>query len=205
MSLPSFLATRAITALCALLLLGGCVTANSDKTNFFILTPINKMESGKPSKFKRNITVTVNLIELPLYLQQTNILTRRGDNSVEPSDFNYWAEPLRDNFSDVLGKNLSILLPTGHIFVFPKKGTRPADYQVAVEVIRFDGKLDGEVVLDMLWAVSKRDEQELSPMKKSSFSDTVNGKSYEALVSSMNRVLNNFSSEIATAIESYLE
>src|SRR5262245_23853131 len=50
-----------------------------------------------------------------------------------------WAEPLPDNFSRVLAEDLSLLLATDHVAVFPRKGPVPMYYQMSVEVTRFLG------------------------------------------------------------------
>ena len=59
--------------------------------------------------------------------------------------------------------------------------------------------MSGEVLLKVLWGVKDEDGKFLFPIKKTSFSAPA-GKGYPEMVEAMNRVLGDFSREIANEI-----
>jgi ABC-type transport auxiliary lipoprotein component len=67
------------------------------------------------------------------------------------------------------------------------------DYQVTVEVTRFDGGTGGEVVLAARWSLLGADGQELV-MRKSRCTLAANRQDYEATVTAMSRTLEALSS-----------
>jgi uncharacterized lipoprotein YmbA len=146
--------------------------------------------------------IGIGPINLPEYLDRPQIVTRIGENEHQLDEFNQWAESLTFSIARVLGENLSILLATDNIFLFPWRGSTQIDYQVKVGVIRFTGTPGGNAVLDVLWTIYKgNDAKELIDMKKSSFSQSTGGEGYEALVSAQNKMLEDFSREIAETIK----
>lgn len=189
-----------IFLLCIVLpILGGCA-ASSQKSQFFVLTPIAKDSPQKLNSSPEKLSLGVGPFEFPSYLNRPNILNRVGANQVQLSEFHRWAEPLEENFSRVLAENLSILLSTDQVSVFPWKGATPIGYQVTVTVTKFHGELGGDSVLECRWAIFSDYGKEVLVMKKSSFKEVSAGQSHEALVAGMNKNLEKLSVEIAKAI-----
>ena len=116
------------------------------------------------------------------------------------AEFDQWAESLHHNFSRVLAENLSILLCVDNVALFPWKRDMPMDYQVVVEVIRFDGRPGGDVMLSARWKLLGQNGRKVLLKRQSSFRAPVNAQDYAALVSAQSRVLDQFSREIADAI-----
>ena len=106
---------------------------------------------------------------------------------------------MEKNFSRVLAENLSVLLSTDKVLVYPWIGNLEVKRQVRVNVLQFDSKPGGEVLLKVLWGLKDKDGKFLFSIKKSSFS-TPAGKGYPEMVEAMNRVLGDFSREIANEI-----
>jgi len=112
-------------------------------------------------------------------------------------------EPLNYNLPRVLAENLSILLSTDRIFTYPWTGSAQIDYQVAVEVTRFDGTLGGDVLLNTRWSLLAVDDKKVLVKKKSTFRQSTSGVGYEALASAKSQALADLSREIADAIRSF--
>jgi uncharacterized lipoprotein YmbA len=110
-----------------------------------------------------------------------------------------WAEPLRDSFTRVLAENLSLLLATERVAIFPWQGGNP-EYQVVVNVIQFLGQPGGDVALVALWSLLGKQGQEVLVSKKSSFREPTGGQDYEALATAMSRTVAALSRAIAAAI-----
>lgn len=187
-------------SIATVILLSGCL-GRSQPTKFYLLRSILSPQTGEMVTAQEGLRIGIGPIDLPEYLDRPQIVTRIGESEHQLDEFNQWAESLTFSIARVLGENLSILLATDNIFLFPWRGSTQLDYQVKVGVIRFSGTPGGNAVLDVLWTIYKgNDAKELLDMKKSSFSRPTGGEGYEALVSAQNKMLEDFSREIAEYI-----
>jgi len=84
-------------------------------------------------KRRRRLSTVQNVVgpvELPEYLDRPQIMTCESRNELQFAEFDRWAGSLEKAFSRVLAVNLSILLSTDRVAVYPWK-TTPIDHQVA--------------------------------------------------------------------------
>jgi uncharacterized lipoprotein YmbA len=142
--------------------------------------------------------IAVGPVILPKYLDQPQIVTRTSDHTLNLDEFHRWMGPLEDDFSATLSKNLSVLLSEARFFVVPFRSP-VGDYRVGLEVVRFDGQMDGDVSLMATWGIFGKDEKELFLAGKSNFQETASG-GYEGLVAAHSRLVEALSREIADAI-----
>lgn len=176
----------------------GC--ARTPQARFYILQPQpSAIDQSQPSVSVNDMIIGVGPVELPEYLDRPQIVTRISSNELYLSEFNRWVESLEENFSSVLAENLSVLLSTDKVLVYPWIGSIEVKRQVRVNVLQFDSLPGGEVLLKVLWGLKDEDGKYLSSIKKSSFS-TPAGKGYPEMVEAMNRVLGDFSREVANEI-----
>ena len=150
---------------------------------------------------KRNLTIGIGPVELPAYLDRQQVVTRVSANELHLAGFDEWAEPLNDNFTRVLIENLSVLLSKDLFTIFPVRGPESIDYQVEVEVVRFDGRLGGYASLMTRWSIFGEDDKKLLLTKKSSFKEATGGPGYEALIAAQSRTVEALSRELAGAIK----
>jgi uncharacterized lipoprotein YmbA len=140
-------------------------------------------------------------ITFPRYLDRPQIVTRVSPNEVEFAEFHRWAESLKDDFSSNLARNLENLLATDRVAVYPWTSKTAIDVQVKIDVIRFDGQLGKNVVLQTQWAVFGKDPARTLVSRGSTVNEPAGGKGYEALVSAQSRAIAGLSREIAQAIQ----
>ena len=206
-------ARRSAPAVVLLAGLAACAGRGID-TREYVLTPVSgprtvstrPADSGIPPKGPgargdasaelAKFAVGVGPVELPDYLRRPQIVTREG-NRLRPSEAHRWAGDLRANFSSVLAQNLAILIPTSEVPSFPWFDRARVDYQVTVEVFRFERESEGEVSLEAHWLLRSGDD---ARGHRSSVSEPVEGEDYGATVEAMSRALAAMSREIATAI-----
>jgi uncharacterized lipoprotein YmbA len=182
----------------SLLVVSGC--ANTPPTRFYVLPTLTSADTAPgTSAVKRDITIGVGPVTLPPYLDRPQIVTRASRAKLNLAEFDQWAAPLHDNVSRLLAENLSLLIPTDYVVLAPWPRTTAIDYQVTVEVTRFDGGVGNEVVLAARWAIVNADGKELL-MRKSQFQAPAGAQDYEATVIAMSRTLDALSREITTAI-----
>ena len=103
---------------------------------------------------------------------------------------------------NVLAENLGSLLPRSQIQLFPWRTPEPVDYQVTLDVIRYDGRLGDAAWLDSRWSIVQGPERKLVKAMRSSITEPVTGPDYGDLVAAQSRALGALSREIAQAIKS---
>jgi hypothetical protein len=184
----------------SLIILGAC--ASTEPARFYLLHAIPDAKAEKTVATSENdITVGIGPVDFPKYLDRPQIVTRISKHELKLDEFGQWAEPLTHNFSRILSENLSLLLSTERIFSYPWAGSTQIDYQVTVEVTRFDGTPGDSVTLNTRWAILTGGEKEVLVKKKSSYSQPTSGQDYEALVSAKSQALADLSREIADNIK----
>lgn len=182
-------------------ILGGCIGGKSQPSKFYVLSPLPSETKKQVAAATRSVAIGVGPVSLPPYLDRPEIVTRAGGNELYLSEFDRWAEPLQRNFSRVLAENLSILIPTDRTAVFPWEKPTPIDYQVLVDVTRFEGYADGNTLLMARWSIFSADgKQELLTQQSTFVNPTGAPQNYEATVSALSRSLADLSREIAVEI-----
>jgi len=183
-----------------LMLLAGC--AGTEPSRFYMLTSIPGSDAEILSEtVAQDVSVGVGPINIPDYLDRQPIVTTSNQHGIKLSEFDRWAGSLKDDFSRVLSENLSILLSTDRVSLFPWRGSMPMDYQIGVEVIQFDGELGGDVSLIARWAIFGGNTKKMLVMKKSSFIEPAGAKGYEALVAAQSRAIGLLSRDMAIAVK----
>jgi uncharacterized lipoprotein YmbA len=134
------------------------------------------------------------------YLDRPQIVQRIGSNELKLAETHRWAEPLRNNFTQVLAENLSLMIPTRQTTLFPWTRSTRIDYQVQVIVNRFDADTNGNAVLSASWKVLRKDPDEVLAMEKSTYTEAASGTDYDAIVTAQSRALAALSLEIAKVI-----
>ena len=179
-----------------LALLTACGTTQPSK--FYLLSPA---PSGAAAALAGNEPVIgVGPVEMPKYLDRPQIVQRIGSNELKLAETHRWAEPLRNNFTQVLAENLSLMIPTRQTTLFPWTRSTRIDYQVQVIVNRFDADANGNAVLSASWKVLRKDPDEVLAMEKSTYTEAASGTDYDAIVTAQSRALAALSLEIAKVI-----
>ncbi|MFO1432298.1 MAG: PqiC family protein [Candidatus Competibacteraceae bacterium] len=182
-------------------LLAGCSSA---PTRFYMLTPL-PMTAGKAGAVTRQEPgIGLGPVEFPDYLDRPQIVTRLDQNQFKLADFDSWSEPLKDNFTQVLAENLSNLLSTERVFVYPWRRENRVTYQVIVKVIRFDRQVDGDSVLIARWRILRTDNQQELWVQTATYTAPAAGPDYPATVAAMNQTLTALSRDIAGTLKRVL-
>jgi len=127
-----------------------------DKTKFFVLTSaVGSAPDAAPAdgSSASNLAIGVGPIKLPQYLRRPEVVTRTSPSELALSDTDRWAEPLESGFVRVLSENLSRQLGTQRIVTFPWYSSSRLDYQVQINVKRFETDSKGKPELDAQWSI----------------------------------------------------
>lgn len=197
---PSTWTRWTLAAALPLLTAAGCsIKSETAPSRFYLLRPLPADADQVPPGSSTDPVIALGPVEIPAHLDRPQIVTRTAGAEVKLSEFERWAEPLDDNIAAVLAENLSGLVPTKVVSPYPSRLPPDLDLRVAVEVLRFDGSLSEEAVLDARWRILDRDDLPLRT-ERSRLTQPVSGDGYDALVDAMSRALGLLSREIAQEI-----
>ena len=196
MSRKSLLPLSLLTCLALVLpLLGAC--GKSAPTHFYSLAG----EAGEPAQAPGGPCYSLGIgpIDMPAYLDRTQIVTRGEGNRMQLADFDQWIEPVQANFTRALTDALSGMVCAKPIMGFPWPGGITPDRQIAVQVRQFDGALGREAVLRADWSITNKDGRVLV-WKSTTLREPCPGGEYGSLVAAQSRLVGRFAQEIAQAL-----
>jgi uncharacterized lipoprotein YmbA len=181
-----------VAFICALIsLFTACVTTPS---HFYTLNATPGAE-GAPS----DLSVVVGPVSVPPLVDRPQIVISTGPNQVRMDEFNRWAMPLQNDIARVVADDLSAMLGTRRVTLYPQKLGMEPDYRVAIEVQSFESMPGEEAVLDAVWTV-RRTKDNVAETGRSTVSETVQGNGYDALAAAHSRAVDRMSRDIASAL-----
>jgi uncharacterized lipoprotein YmbA len=183
-----------------LTLVAGCV-GPSPRSKYYLLSALPNQETGQATTTASDgLSVGIGPVSFPDYLDRPQIVIRTGPNEISFSEFDRWAEPLKNNFMRVLKENLADRLRTDSIFVYPWPPGAVFEFQVSAEVTRFDALPGDSAELDVQWMILRYHDGEVILSRKSSFSVDLGGSDYKTIVAAESRAVADLSREMAAAV-----
>ena len=178
---------------------GGCAT--SPPSQFYLMTPLPEADMPRHAA-QRDMgpALGVGPVKLPAYLDRPEVVTRSGPNALQIAEFNRWGEPLEDNFKRVLAMNLGVLADTDRVSLYPWPRSSPIDYQVTVDVDRFDAAVSTQVVLIARWNLFTGEEGRAVRSGRTVVTVPAATANYEALAGAMSDAVATLAREIAAVI-----
>ena len=198
--------TITIASAC-LLLLSGCLgPSKTGPTRFYVLDSLYHSEPlPAPVADLKGTAIGVGPVRIPGSIDRSKIVTRTSQNEIRLNDYAEWADPLGNAITRVLAENLSILLNTENITIFPWLKTVATDYQVTLDVIDFIGTPGGDAMLRGWWTVFAGDGRTELLKNNTTIKETVSGDDISAMVKTQSRLLGLLSRQIAEAIKALSE
>jgi uncharacterized lipoprotein YmbA len=187
---------RLAAILALALTLVGC--AATPPTRFYTLAAVAEAPEAPPPG-TAELTVGVGPVTLPSYLDRPQLVSRDGANRVLLADFDSWAEPLQGLFARVLAENLARTLGTDDVLQLPQRRDVRLDYQVEVDVARFDVDTAGNADLDARWWLFGRNGDKLLRSGRAMITEPAAAGDYAA-AAALSHALGALSAEIAAAI-----
>ena len=197
--------TRLCSAALIVLLLVGC---GSKSTRLYVLTA----DAEKPVAITpQGIPIGVGPVTLPKYLDRPQVVSRAAANSLNQADLDQWGGDLSDNITRVLATNLANLLQTDRVSLYPWQDHVPIDYQITLDVAKFEQEADGNTTLDAFWRLVNPSNGKVVVMRRSIY--RVNGvpiavtdsgetaARYDSVAAAMSRDLETLSRDIAGEIK----
>ncbi len=184
------------------IILLGC--SHTPPTRHYDLGPLP--ERGVSERKEACASIGIGPVKIPEYLNRSGIVTRVSSNELMVGEFDKWAEPLEESLPRVLAENLSSLLCTNAVLIFPWGGTIPLDYRIYVDVIRMDGKLGESAILDVSWTIMGGAEKKgVLAMERSSYKEPAGGPNHGDYVAAQSRNVGALSRDIAKAVKNLVQ
>jgi uncharacterized lipoprotein YmbA len=139
-------------------------------------------------------------VDLPTYLERTQIVTRSGDYTLAVNDFDRWAGPLDEEIQRVLAVSLAEALPDTEVLSYPWDRRQEPTHQVRLAIQRFDGQRGGSVHLRGVWHLTCHTDPERNLSKAFEITETVLAPTMRAVVAAQNRALAALAGQIVDAL-----
>ena len=160
------LAWNLLLALSFALLLAGC--GRSVPVSYYQLAPVQGEPAAGKTAAPSGMVIGIGPVRLQEHLDRPQLITRTGANRLQLADRHRWAEPLAENIAWVLRENLSTLLGTEHLLLYPWERSAPVTAQVTLEILHCEGMDNGTAQLTALWALSDQGGKPLLSPRRSS-------------------------------------
>jgi uncharacterized protein len=177
--------------------LAGC-TGKSPKADFYALgaTPV----SGPTAALSRDIAIAVGPVTIPAELDRKQIVTRDTGNRLIVAELSRWAGPLQDNIAAVVTANLAARLGTEKVAPHNRESLFPFTHHVVLNINRFDGNPQSEVLLDVTWSLKQSGVSTPLLVAHSKIREPVATPDYAGLVAAQSKALAEISTLIADAV-----
>jgi len=182
---------RAVAAGIAALAVVGC--GGSPRERYYALAaPVPTAGAAAPA-------IAVGPVSVPEMVDRPRIVVQAAGSEVTMYEYDRWASPLKGEIARVIAANLAAELGTARVWSSTQITLPGADYQVLVDIQRFDSALGEAATIDALWVV-RRSSGGASKAGRTSVREPAAGAGLDALIAAHSRALARVSRDIAGAI-----
>lgn len=198
----------AVTTWIAFLASGcGLLAPQPDRSRFYTLAPAadaaggapGSVGSGGPGAFTGRV-IGVGPVKIPGYLDRHEIATRVSPTRVDYAPLDLWAEPLDQSITRVLQADLASLLGGAQVVAWP--WLESIDYQVAVEVLRFEPGTPDGANLQARWTIRSGAGGAVLESGRASFAHPIEGRGATAEVAALSATLSDLAQRLASTLRS---
>ena len=205
---------RAISGLCraaACLALAACaapppaqlyVLSPSSQDQVLALAPAAASGTGRgaPAAAGRATSLLIGVaVSVPEYLDRPEIVQRSSPNEIKPVYSALWGESLTVATTRAMTENLTALLPMDDVLMLPSRSTKSFDYQVNLDLYRFETDPSGRSIVTGRWSITDMSGIEQASGRVSHL-EPVDGTGNAAVAAAMSRNLAAVSDEISVAV-----
>lgn len=164
-------------------------------THFYSLTAL-KPTGENQSKLR----IGIGPIEIPRLLNRPQIISRRNETEINMAELNQWGGSFKEELIQAITDNISSLQKTDNIEQYPWKFSFHPNYQVRIDIERFDGELGKYILLKARWRLLK-DKHEILVKRAVINTPISDGKSYNSYVKAQSKALITLSKQISMQIK----
>lgn len=182
------------------LLASGCsiLGPRPDRSRFYTLVPAPAGAGKNPADGLAGRTIGIGPVKLPGYLQRHEIASRVSPTRIQYSPLALWAEPLSQNITRVLQADLAADSGAARVVVWP--WLEHVDYQVVVEVARFEVGSPPGANLDARWTVRLAPGGDVLASGEASIRRAIEGRGTTDEVAALSAALSDFAQQLGAAL-----
>jgi len=201
---PVNMSTRYALLLLMVVAVLGC-KGSTPPVTFYTLTPIPAIQdAGSGQTILKDVLIGIGPLKFPKILDRPQIVTRPAPGQIDMAEFKRWGGFLKDDFLSVMAENMTILLGTDQVVVYPWPGGLNPLYRLEFEVHQFDGKLGDSVVLSVSWILKTPEKTDNTHLKRATIVQPVSGPDYDALVAAKSMALEKLSRMIVDEMKNII-
>lgn len=171
----------------------GC-KGSTPPVTFYTLTPMSVIQdAGSGQSNLKDVLIGIGPLKFPKILDRPQIVTRPAPGQLNLAEFKRWGGFLKDDFLSVMAENMTTLLGTDQVVVYPWPGGLNPSVRIEFDVHQFDGKLGDAVVLNVSWILKTPAKADNIHLKRATIVQPVSGPDYDALVAAKSKALEKLS------------
>lgn len=178
--------------------LTGCMGV-SPRPAFYLLEDSVSPAADIPAAVPANLSVGIGTVSIPSHLDRPEIVTQGEGNGIKINEFHRWGAPLVRQFRQNLMTDLSSLLKTPWVVLYPWEHDRRPRFRVDVTVLRF-AKGTSDAVFEAIWYIKDVKNDRAVMTLKFSMASPVAGTDMAAYVAAQGRAAAAMNREIALGI-----
>lgn len=187
----------ALFSLFLITLFSGCVSpANSPTPRFYTLPALEPGQAAKTFQVPPSVLIGIGPVKVPEYLNRPQIVTRGTNSLLHFAQFDRWGEPLEPALERLVARNLGVILPGAALVMSPWNMSIPVKYQVIMDVVQLEIRLDKDLCLEVQWTVIDLENRRMLAVKKSEFRQAIMPKDYSGLARGLSVACAALSAEI---------
>jgi uncharacterized protein len=179
------------------LLLSGCSVLKpvTDNTRYYVLNDL----PAKTPQMLGAPSIGLEPVQLPEYLNRSELVARLGSNELKIYDSHRWGEPIKEGIERTLRRDLAVLLGAERVDE-PPWAEGPPSMVIEIELRRFERVGDDQVELDATWVLRDGKSGKTLVARSTHATEKVDGKGAQATVDALSRALASLSKEIANTV-----
>ena len=184
---------RCLVGAMVLFLLAGCSGSGSPSIRYYVL----ESTANEPGAVLPDVSVQIEDLEIPQYLERYQIVTRRSGTELQFSEVHQWGDNLRKNLTRALADNLSIGLGTDRVGTPSQRLAEKADFRLRLNLTRFERDASGVVRLAARWQIV---DATLTSSGSTEIAADRSHDDYPGTVAEMSEVIGELSAMLAATI-----
>jgi hypothetical protein len=188
-----------LAACCAAAAISGCssiLEPRREPASFYTLAAIAGQSAAAPSDY----SIGIGPIAIPEYLNRTKVVVRTSPTSVEISEVNFWAEPLPANLSRAFEQDIREQIAPRQIVSYPWYASGAPDYQIELNVYRFELDSSGVATLSARWTIRDARAHSLIDSASMDLTEAAANDDRASGAAALSRALSRLATEVAAAM-----
>ena len=180
----------------------GCRSLTPAVTYYTLGSPPSEQPSAATdSSLIRALTIGIRPVELPGYMERSQMVIRTGPHQLDASSLHRWADYPDRMVQQTINENLQTLLPSALVVSSPSPMGLKADIVLSFHFLELIGTADGRMLLRVRWIAAGEGIPSSVQSHRTTVSEALSGPGFDELADAHGRVLERLSREVADALE----